>query len=73
MSNPSLVHIFGNTTLEFPSTVAYAERFRKNHPQAIFLFAKNDEQVFMDVCEDIGQPSRMMRWSCSMFKTGPIT
>lgn len=73
LSNPSLVHIFGNTTLEFPSTVEYAERFRENHPQAIFLFAKNDEQVFMDVCEDIGPPARMMRWCCSMFKTGPIT
>lgn len=73
LSNPSLVHIFGNTTLEFPSTVAYAERFRKNHPQSIFLFAKNDEQVFYDVCEDIGPPARLMRWCCSMFKTGPIT
>ncbi len=73
MSNPSLVHIFGNTTLEFPSTIRYAERYRNNHPQAIFLTAKNDEQVFYDVCEDIGPPARMMRWCCSMFKTGPIT
>ena len=73
LSNPSLVHIFGNTTLEFPSTVAYAERYRENHPQAIFLTAKNEEQVFYDVCEDIGPPARMMRWCCSMFNTGPIT
>lgn len=73
LSNPSLVHIFGNTTLEFPSTVTYAKRFRENHPQAIFLSAKNDEQVFMEVCEDIGPPARLMRWCCSMFKTGPIT
>lgn len=73
LSNPSLVHIFGNTTLEFPSTVEYAERFRKNHPQSIFMFAKNEDQNFMDVCEDIGPPARMMRWCCSMFKTGPIT
>lgn len=73
LSNPSLVHIFGNTTLEFPSTVTYAERFRKNHPQSIFLFARNDEQDFYDVCEDIGPPARLMRWCCSMFKTGPIT
>ena len=56
LSNPSLVHIFGNTT-----------------PQAIFKVAKNNEQVFMDVCKDIGPPARMMRWCCSMFKTGPIT
>lgn len=73
LSNPSLVHIFGNTTLEFPATVAYANRFRDNHPLAIFMIAKNDEQVFYDVCEDIGPPARMMRWCCSMFKTGPIT
>lgn len=73
LSNPSLVHIFGNTTLEFPTTVEYANRFREDHPMAIFMVAKNDEQVFMDVCEDIGPPARMMRWCCSMFKTGPIT
>ena len=73
LSNPSLVHIFGNTTLEFPTTVEYANRFREDHPMAIFMVAKNDEQAFMDVCEDIGPPARMMRWCCSMFKTGPIT
>ena len=73
LSNPSLVHIFGNTTLEFPYTINYAERYRESHPEAIFQIAKNREQVFYDVCSDIGPPARMMRWCCSMFKTGPIT
>ena len=73
LSNPSLVHIFGNTTLEFPLTIEYANRFRDSHPLAIFQTAKNEEQNFIDVCEDIGPPARMMRWCCSMFKTGPIT
>ena len=73
LSNPSLVHIFGNTTLEFPSTYDYVKRFRTDHPHAIFETALNDEQVFYKVCEDIGPPARMMRWCCSMFKTGPIT
>ena len=73
LSNPSLVHIFGNTTLEFPATVDYANRFRDSHPLAIFMVAQNDEQDFYKVCEDIGPPARMMRWCCSMFKTGPIT
>ena len=73
LSNPSIVTIFGNTTLEFPTTIEYAERYRKDHPHSIFQIAKNDEQVFMDVCEDIGPPARMMRWCCSMFKTGPIS
>ena len=73
LANPSLVHIFGNTTLEFPMTMAYAERFRKCHPQAIFKVAQNNEQNFYEVCSDIGPPARMLRWCCTMFKTGPIT
>ena len=73
LSNPSLVHIFGDTTLEFPLTIEYAQRFRKNNQKAIFKVAKNKEQDFYSVCEDIGPPARMLRWCCSMFKTGPIT
>jgi phosphoadenosine phosphosulfate reductase len=63
LSEPSLVYIFGNTTLEFPTTIEYAERFRRDNPKAIFRIAKNNEQDFMKVCEDIGPPARMMRWS----------
>lgn len=73
LGNPSLVHIFGNTTLEFPLTVEYARRFRNNNPFAIFKTAMNKDQNFKEVCEDIGPPARVMRWCCSMFKTGPIT
>ncbi len=73
LSNPNLVHIFGDTTLEFPYTTEYAKRYKREHDQAILKKAKNNEQIFLDVCEDIGPPARMMRWCCSMFKTGPIT
>lgn len=73
LGNPSLVHIFGDTTLEFPLTYEYVDRFSKDHPDAIFITSRNNEQSFYDVCEDIGPPARMMRWCCSMFKTGPIT
>ena len=73
LSDPSLVHIFGDTTLEFPLTLEYAERFRENNPRAIFKVAKNKDQEFYSVCDDIGPPARMLRWCCSMFKTGPIT
>lgn len=73
LSNPYLVHIFGDTTLEFPSTIEYAERFRASHPLAIFKTARNSEQSFYEVADEIGPPARMMRWCCSMFKTGPIS
>ena len=73
LSNPRLVHIFGDTTLEFPFTQDYVSRYRKAHMMSIFKIAKNREQDFYNVCSDIGPPARMMRWCCSMFKTGPIT
>lgn len=73
LSNPYLVHIFGDTTLEFPYTVNYASRFRASHPLAIFKTAKNTEQSFYEVADEIGPPARTMRWCCSMFKTGPIS
>jgi phosphoadenosine phosphosulfate reductase len=73
LSEPSLVHIFGNTTLEFPLTLEYAARYRSDNHKAIFKTAVNKEQDFYSVCDDIGPPARMLRWCCSMFKTGPIT
>ncbi len=73
LSNPSIVHIFGDTTLEFPFTYEYVDRFRKNNPKTIVKTSKNREQNFYSVCEQIGPPARMMRWCCTMFKTGPIT
>jgi phosphoadenosine phosphosulfate reductase len=73
LSDPSLVHIFGNTTLEFPLTLEYAARYRNDNPKAIFKTAVNKDQDFYSVCDDIGPPARMLRWCCSMFKTGPIT
>ncbi len=73
LSDPSLVHIFGDTTLEFPSTLSYVERYRTENCKAILKTAKNTEMDFLKVCEDIGPPARLLRWCCSMFKTGPIT
>ena len=37
------------------------------------LNAKNKEKNFYDMCEVIGPPSRVMRWCCTVFKTGAIT
>ena len=46
LSNPNLVHVFGNTTLEFPSTLEYADRYRKNHPDAIFFCRREHRTKF---------------------------
>lgn len=70
---PNILHIFGDTTLEFPMTEEYAKRFKKSHPRTPFLSARNKEKNFYDMCEVIGPPSRVMRWCCTVFKTGAIT
>jgi len=73
LQDPCLVHVYGDTTLEFSMTDEYVVRFRNHNPKAIFKVARNNEQDFYSVCNDIGPPARMLRWCCSMFKTGPIT
>lgn len=73
LSNPYIAHVYGDTTLEFPMTYDYLTRYRMENPRAIIKIAKNSDQKFFDVCKDIGPPARMMRWCCTMFKTGPIT
>lgn len=70
--NPSIIHIFGNTTLEFPQTYEYVERFRANNRRTPILRAENKEQDFFKLCETFGPPSRTLRWCCTMFKTGFI-
>lgn len=65
----SIKHIFGDTTLEFESTYEYRDRFAKHHT---VIRAKNYEKNFENLCEQIGPPSRVMRWCCTVFKTGAI-
>lgn len=72
LSNPQIMHIFGDTTLEFPFTYEYVERFRRNHPKTPVMPARNKEKDFEELCELIGPPSRVMRWCCTVFKTGTI-
>ncbi len=72
LSNPSIIHIFGDTTLEFPYTHEYIDRFRSENKKTPILKAKNNEQDFFNLCELFGPPSRSLRWCCTIFKTGLI-
>jgi phosphoadenosine phosphosulfate reductase len=69
-----VLHVFGDTTLEFPYTLEYKKRFSKNEEsQGVrVLTAKNREKNFERLCEVVGPPSRVMRWCCTVFKTGAI-
>lgn len=69
-----VLHIFGDTTLEFPYTLEYKKRFNKNEESkgVHVLTAKNREKSFDELCGIVGPPSRVMRWCCTVFKTGAI-
>lgn len=67
LANPSIIHIFGNTTLEFPKTYEYVQRFRSDNKKTPLLTAENKEQDFLNLCETFGPPSRALRWCCTIF------
>lgn len=69
----NIIHIYGDTTLEYPTSEIYIKRFKEKHPLIPMLTAKNKDQDFNNLCEVIGPPSRMLRWCCTVFKTGAIT
>ncbi len=73
LNTEKIIHIYGDTTLEYPETKEYINEFKKSHPATPLLIAKNKEQNFNELCKVIGPPSRVMRWCCTIFKTGAIT
>ena len=72
LGRPDIIHIFGNTTLEFPETYEYVQRFKAANRKTPMLRAENKEQDFYNLCETFGPPSRSLRWCCTIFKTGFI-
>ena len=73
LKDERILHIYGNTTLEYPESEKYLEVFRNRFPHTPVLEAKNKDQQFDDLCAVVGPPSRVMRWCCTVFKTGAIT
>lgn len=73
LGRENIIHIYGDTTLEYPTTGEYLKRFKQKYRHTPMLIAKNKEQNFNELCKIIGPPSRMMRWCCTIFKTGAIT
>lgn len=73
LETDSILHIYGDTTLEYPTSETYIKMFRKEHPRTPLLTARNIDQDFNDLCDVVGPPSRVLRWCCTVFKTGAIT
>jgi len=71
LSRSDILHVFGDTTLEDENTYDYVREFREKNPLVPFFEAKA-EHNFHQMVDEIGPPSRSMRWCCTIFKAGPI-
>ena len=72
MGRPDICHIFGDTTLEFPETENYIKEYKRHNPKALIVSSRNKDKNFEELCGIVGPPSRVMRWCCTIFKTGAI-
>ena len=68
----NILHVFGDTTMEYPDTYRYILRFRRNSPRTPFVQGASHHS-FTEMCKLIGPPSRMNAWCCSVFKAAPIS
>lgn len=69
-----ILHIFGDTTLELESTYRYIEEFKNKYSNILLRNVRNKEKDFFELTKNnFGPPSRVMRWCCTIFKTGPIS
>ena len=71
LGRSDILHIFGDTTLEDENTYEYVKEFREQNPLVPFFEARA-EHNFHELVDEMGPPSRVMRWCCTIFKAGPI-
>lgn len=71
LGRSDILHVFGDTTLEDEFTYEYVRQFQEQNPLIPFFNARA-EHDFHELVEEMGPPSRVMRWCCTIFKAGPI-
>ena len=71
LETDEVLHVFGNTTIEYPDTLDYISRFFRNN-RGIPFKENSSNHTFLELCKLIGPPSRINAWCCSVFKASPI-
>lgn len=68
-----VIHVFGDTTIEYPDTYTFAEEFRQASgiPTEMFLRPKASHDWFQ-MCKELEPPSIIQRWCCTVFKASPL-
>lgn len=62
--------VFADTNLEFEETIEYAKKFAEKYGFDIKI--KKPEKNFFDFVNELGPPSRYMRWCCTTQKAVPF-
>lgn len=72
LQDNTVIHFFGDTTLEFPETYNYVTAgFRKENP-TVPMIPSETESDFFKLCKVFGPPSQHERWCCTIFKTSNL-
>lgn len=72
LQNNSVIHFFGDTTLEFPETYDYVmNKFHLANPRIPIIKSETNKKFF-DLCKVFGPPSQHERWCCTIFKTSNL-
>lgn len=72
LQDNSVLHFFGDTTLEFKETYDYVRnKFRKENP-LVPMLPSETENDFFKLCKVFGPPSQHERWCCTIFKTSNL-
>lgn len=72
LQTDSIIHFFGDTSLEFPETYEYVmDGFKKENPR-VALIPSETENDFFKLCKVFGPPSQHERWCCTIFKTSNL-
>ena len=62
--------LFSDTTIEYPPTYDYIAKFAKY--LEVELFWQSPQQTFLELCDVLDPPSRIIRWCCTVCKSQPI-
>lgn len=72
LQDNTVIHMFGDTTLEFHETYIYVnEKFRRENPR-VPMIPSETENDFFKMCKVFGPPSQHERWCCTIFKTSNL-
>jgi phosphoadenosine phosphosulfate reductase len=61
---------FADTTLEHPETNGYVKELAQNFGLPVTIEKANSD--FVNMCNQLEPPSRIMRWCCTIFKANPL-